>query len=109
MSSTESLVERSLGPIGQIPLGEGRAFHVADHHIAVFRLREGGLAATQADCPHRGGPLADGIVGQNSVVCPLHAQRFALATGLAEVGDCDISVYPCRIDAKGDIVVTIPA
>lgn len=109
MSPTESLVEHRLGPVSQIPLGEGRAFEVGGHHVAVFRLRTGGLAATQAECPHRAGPLADGIVGLDSVVCPLHARRFALSTGLADVGDCDIAVHPCRLDAHGDILVSVPA
>lgn len=108
MSAVESLVEHRLGPVEQIPLGEGRTFTVAGYTIAVFRLREGSVAATQAECPHRGGPLADGIVGMDSVVCPLHAQRFTLLTGVAEVGDCDIDVHPCHVDAQGDIVVAIP-
>lgn len=104
MSSTASLAEHRLGPVGQIPPGEGRAFRVAGHHIAVFRLRAGGLAATQAECP-----LADGIVGLDSVVCPLHARRFALLTGLSELGDCNLAVHPCRLDAQGHILVTVPA
>ncbi len=107
MSAVESLVEHRLGPVDQIPLGEGRSFRVAGHHIAVFRPRGGVLAATQAECPHRGGPLADGIVGLDAVICPLHARRFALSTGLSDAGDCDIAVYMCRLDAD-DIVVTLP-
>ena len=109
MSASETVALHRLGPIDQIPIGEGRAFEVAGHDIAVFRLRSGGLAATQAECPHRAGPLADGIVGMDSVVCPLHAWRFAFVTGQAEVGDCDIAVHPCRIDADGHILVTVPA
>ena len=45
---------------------------------------------------------------QDSVVCPLHAWRFALVTGQAQVGDCDIAVHPCRLDAHGNILVTVP-
>ena len=109
MSATETVVEHRLGPIDQIPIGEGRTFRVGGQDIAVFRLRGGGIAATQAQCPHRGGPLADGIVGLDSIVCPLHAWRFSLSTGLTEVGDCDIAVHPCRVDAGGEILVTVPA
>ena len=109
MSVTERLIEHRLGPIAQIPVGEGRTFRVAGREIAVFRLRGGGIAATQAQCPHRSGPLADGIVGQDSIVCPLHAWRFSLATGQAEIGDCDITVHPCRIDEHGGILVRVPA
>ncbi len=107
MIATERLAEHRLGPVDQIPIGEGRAFCVAGQDIAVFRLRGGGVTATQAACPHRGGPLADGIVGLDSVVCPLHAWRFALGTGQAETGDCDITVHPCRLDPNGEILVTL--
>lgn len=109
MSATAGVVDHRLGRVDQIPVGEGRTFRVGGHEIAVFRLRGGGVAATQAECPHRGGPLADGIVGLDSVVCPLHAWRFGLSTGRAESGDCDIAVHPCRVEAPGDIVVTLPA
>ncbi len=60
-----------LGPVDQIPLGEGRAFAVGDEQMAVFRLREGRLRALAAVSPHRGGPLADGLVDGQQVVCPL--------------------------------------
>ncbi len=109
MSPTESLVEYSLGSVEQIPLGEGRAFQVAGHDVAVFRLRGGGIATTQAQCPHRAGPLADGIVGLDSIVCPLHAWRLSFATGAAEVGDCGIVVYPSRLDDDGEILVALTA
>jgi nitrite reductase/ring-hydroxylating ferredoxin subunit len=60
----------------QIPVGEGRAFAVGDEQVAVFRPRGGGLHALQAVCPHRGGPLADGLIDAAQVVCPLHNHAF---------------------------------
>ena len=48
--------------------------------IAVFRAA-GGWYALDAACPHRGGPLADGIVCDRAVICPLHDRRYDLATG----------------------------
>ncbi len=102
-------VAHRLGPVAQIPLGEGREFTVAGRRIAVFRLRSGAVAATDAGCPHRGGPLADGMLGMDSVVCPLHARRFALPSGVAESGDCDLVTHPARVDADGGIVVDLDA
>lgn len=96
-----------LGPVGQIPVGEGRQFTVAGRRIAVFRLRSGAVAATDAQCPHRGGPLADGMLGMDSVVCPLHSWRFALPGGVAEVGDCDLVTHEARVDDEGWIVVDL--
>lgn len=101
------MVEHTLGPVGRIPLGEGREYLVAGRRIAVFRLRSGRIAATDARCPHRGGPLADGIVGMETVVCPLHARRFSLVTGEDPGGGCGIATHPARIDEDGCIVVGI--
>lgn len=106
--TTRSRVDHHLGPLDQIPQGEGREFLVAGRRVAVFRTRPDGVAATQAACPHRGGPLADGIVGLDSVVCPLHSHRFSLGDGAALVGDCDIAVHPVRVDARGELVVALP-
>ncbi len=47
----------------RIPLGEARVFRVDGREVAVFRCRSGEVFATSAECPHRGGPLADGLVG----------------------------------------------
>ena len=66
--------------IDDIPLGEGRAITLEGRRIAIFRAA-GGWYALDAGCPHRGGPLADGIVCDRAVICPLHDRRFDLATG----------------------------
>ena len=52
----------NLGPVDEIPLGEGRTFDVDGEQVAVFRLRDGSVCAVGAVCPHRGGPLADGQI-----------------------------------------------
>ena len=51
-----------LGPVDQVPEGEGRTFTVAGAQIVVFRLKDGTLRALDAVCPHRSGPLADGQI-----------------------------------------------
>src|SRR4051794_11026838 len=66
--------------VDDIPSGEGRAITVAGRRIAIFRA-EHGWFALDAACPHLGGPLADGIVAQRTVICPLHERRFDLVTG----------------------------
>jgi len=63
-----------------IPLREGRAVLVGDREIAVFNLGDRFLAVDNR-CPHRGGPLADGIVSGESVVCPLHGWKIDLQNG----------------------------
>jgi len=81
ISGGSVVVVHNLGPVARIPIGEGRMFVVGGREIAVFRAREGAVYATQAYCTHREGPLADGIVGNGKVVCPMHSYIFDLATG----------------------------
>ena len=94
-----------LGPVDQIPFGEGRTFDVAGEQVAVFRLRSGRWYALSAVCPHRGGPIADGQVDERVVVCPLHQNTFELATGCSPTGADPLRSYPVEIDGD-EIVVT---
>jgi nitrite reductase [NAD(P)H] small subunit len=70
-----------VGSIDEIPVGEGRTFAVDGAQVAVFRLRDGTLRAVDAVCPHKGGPLSDGLADGRVVVCPLHGHTFNLCTG----------------------------
>jgi nitrite reductase (NADH) small subunit len=97
-----------LGNLTQIPEGQGRNFEVSGLRIAVFRQRDGRVFATQADCPHRGGPLADGLVGGETLVCPLHEWRFNLATGDSENGSCGIQTYRITLDGEGTMLLEVP-
>ena len=94
--------EINLGPLTQIPLGEGRNFEVSGTEIAVFHTRQG-VYATQAACPHRQGPLADGLVGGTTLICPFHAWKFDLKTGEALMGQCGLQTYPVRVTESGDL------
>jgi nitrite reductase (NADH) small subunit len=89
-----------------IPVGLGRSFRVADKLIAVFQARDGKFFAVDGTCPHKGGPLADGMVVGHQVVCPLHAFRFAADTGACDQpGVCSIGTYPVEVD--GDTVFVV--
>ena len=70
-----------LGAVADIPLGQGVCFIVKGEEIAVFRSRMGEIFAVANKCPHRQGPLAEGIIGNGKVVCPLHGHKFDLKTG----------------------------
>jgi nitrite reductase (NADH) small subunit len=93
--------------VDAIPIGEGRAFHVGDYTIAVFRLRGGALRAMDNVCPHRGGPLSEGIVGAGTVLCPFHAWKFELATGDCHTEPCKIRTFTVR-EEHGAIYVRLP-
>jgi nitrite reductase (NADH) small subunit len=83
-----------------VPLREGRAVMLAGREIAIFNLGDRFLA-TDNRCPHQGGPLCDGIVAGDSVVCPLHAWKVRLDSGAVERpagGDVGVATYPTRVD-----------
>ena len=73
-------------PAENIPLREGRAVNIGGEEIAIFNLGDKFLAVANR-CPHRGGPLADGIVSGDSVVCPLHAWKVCLSSGAVKRPD----------------------
>jgi uroporphyrinogen-III synthase len=99
----------NLGRVEQIPLGEGRAFQVAGEKIAVFRPRDGGLFATEAVCPHRQGPLADGLVGGGKVYCPLHGFAFDLASGRClNSTSAGARTFKVSLSPQGDILLGAP-
>ena len=96
----------NLGPLSRIPAGEGRTFQVEDIPVAIFHTRSGQVFATQAHCPHRNGPLSDGLVGANTVICPLHALRFDLASGQPEGHNCEmLKTYAVTINSGGDLLL----
>ena len=91
-----------------VPLREGRAVKVGDEELAIFNLGEQFLAVSNR-CPHRGGPLADGIVSGQTVVCPLHAWKVCLHTGeVKRPGDPPACVqsYPVEV-VDGVVLVEI--
>jgi nitrite reductase (NADH) small subunit len=93
-----------------IPLREGRAVALGARTIAIFNLGDRFLA-TDNECPHEGGPLCDGIVAGDSVVCPLHAWKVRLDTGAVERPasrpNC-VQTYPTRIE-DGIVLLELPA
>ena len=97
-----------LGPIDFIPLGEGRAYTFGRKTVAVFRQRDGRLFATDNACPHKAGPLADGLVGAGKVICPLHMWKIDLETGRCLGEDGAVRPYPVRA-ANGRILITLTA
>ena len=98
----------NLGQLARIPRGEGRMFQVGAASIAVFHTRNGSVFATEPSCPHKGGPLADGIIGEHKVICPLHAFIFDLSSGQPLGNSCGaLKTYPAMVNEEGEILVGI--
>ena len=69
------------------PRGARRVARPAGHEVAVFRTADDRVFALLDRCPHKGGPLSQGIVFGDSVACPLHNWTIALADGHAREPD----------------------
>lgn len=82
-----------------IPLREGRSVKLGRTDVAIFHLPER-FVAVENLCPHDQGPLCDGIVKGNTVVCPLHGWNICLNTGRVLKPDVPVSVktYPVRVN-----------
>ena len=88
-----------IGSVEDIPLRGARKINTAIGCVALFRTGEDEVFAASNTCPHKGGPLAEGIVHGQSVTCPLHNWVFDLNTGQAQGEDGAISVYPVKVEA----------
>jgi nitrite reductase (NADH) small subunit len=94
-----------VGTTADIPKGEGRCFEIESaaggRRIAVFHLEDGSFRAIDQRCPHRGGPLSDGLLGGEEVICPLHSQKINLSTGAVSGSEqVRVQVYPVRIEGE---------
>jgi nitrite reductase (NADH) small subunit len=91
-----------------IPVGQGRLVEAAGLSVAVFNLGEGRFSATSPVCPHEEGPLAEGWIEGDAVVCPWHGFDFEVGTGRCRVDEAlTITVYPVRVH-DGSVEVDLP-
>ena len=89
-----------VGCLDDIPPLGARVVKTAQGCVAVFRAEGDRVFAIDDRCPHKGGPLSEGIVHGASVTCPLHNWGFSLETGMAQGADeGSVQGYPVRVEA----------
>jgi len=89
-----------IAALEDIPPRGARTIRTPEGCVAVFRTFDDRVFALDDRCPHKGGPLSDGIVHGHAVTCPLHAWVFDLETGVAQGADeGSIATYPARVEA----------
>ena len=84
-----------------MPLRGARRIATADGAVAIFRTGDGRVFALKDQCPHKHGPLSQGIVHGHSVACPLHNWVIDLATGQptgADAGKGCTPVVPVMVE-----------
>ena len=88
-----------IGALDEIPAQGARVVKTAQGCVAVFRTAGDEVFAIDDRCPHKGGPLSEGIVHGTQVTCPLHAWVFSLETGMAQGADSgSVATYPARVE-----------
>lgn len=107
MSDTMARYVR-VGTVSEVPQVGAEVFDVEDRRIAIYRL-EDGLYAIDDICTHDGGPLAEGDVDGDQVICPRHGARFSIRTGAALTFPAvtPVDTYPVRVEGE-DLLVGLP-
>jgi nitrite reductase (NADH) small subunit len=110
-ASADALTDRwiDVGALADVPRQGARIVRTPQGEIGVFRTAGDAVYALDNRCPHRGGPLAEGIVHGAAVSCPLHNWVIDLASGAALGADegC-VATFPCRVD-NGRILLCLRA
>jgi len=91
-----------IGKMDEFQKNVGKLVEIQGHSIAVFRLSDNRFKAVGNECPHRGGPLAEGIVSGEYVFCPLHDWKIGLQDGRVQAPDhgC-VKTYEVTIEDEG--------
>lgn len=97
-----------IGRLEEIPRLGARVVSTEWGPIAVFRTSHDEVFALDDRCPHRGGPLSQGIVHGSTVTCPLHGQKINLADGQAVAPDKGCTHhYPVKVVGTGQVLLGI--
>lgn len=93
-----------IGKISDIPRQGSRCVKLGDITIAVFKTFDDKVFALEDKCPHKNGPLSQGIVHDGCVTCPLHNWVISLSTGEAQGADEGATkTYSVKLD--GDTIL----
>lgn len=97
----------AIGTVGDIPRRGARCVTTPTGRIAVFRTSNDRIYAIEDRCPHRAGPLSQGIVHGAAVTCPLHNWAISLETGEALGADeGSVRTFPVRVEG-GALLIAI--
>jgi nitrite reductase (NADH) small subunit len=97
-----------VGMLEEIPRLGSRVVRTAQGDLAVFRTSDDRVFALRDACPHRGGPLSQGIVHGARVTCPMHNWVISLDTGEAAGPDTGCTdTYPVRVEG-GRVYLALP-
>ncbi len=85
--------------ISEVEEGKARVINIEGDEVALFNIR-GKIFAISNICPHRGGPLAEGEIDGNTIICPWHAWQFNIETGKGVNFPVQVKKYDVKIEGK---------
>lgn len=93
----------AVGHVYDVPVGRVRGYTIGGRKIALYHTERGFFASDNV-CPHRGGPLADGDLIGEEIICPWHLWGFDVATGVC-TGNAGISVLTHEVRIEGERIL----
>jgi len=93
--------------LDEIPPSQARTVNAGDAMIAVFRLTDDRVKAVENRCPHKQGPLAEGIISGDDILCPLHNWRIHLEDGqVASPDEGCVKTYATKVE-NGQVFLSL--
>ncbi len=91
---------------GDVAAGQGLQVEAGGRLMGLFNV-DGRFYVIDNACTHRGGPLSEGHLDGKEVICPWHAFRFNVTTGVCDLDKTKVETYPVKVEGD-DIYVGVP-
>ena len=92
-----------IAKVYDLPIGRVRSYTVGNRKVALYHTTRGFFASDNT-CPHRGGPLGEGDLIGDEIICPWHLWGFDTVTGVC-TGNPDMSVLTHEVKIEGDRIM----
>ena len=97
---------QKMASVGDIKPGEAKVFEVNGEAVALYNV-DGNFYATTNTCLHKGGPLGEGMLEGENIICPWHGWQFNVKTGVSPVvPTAKVQTYPVKVEGN-DVFVGV--
>ncbi|WP_332635074.1 nitrite reductase small subunit NirD [Halalkalibacter flavus] len=103
MSKIDTIKKIEVAALSDLTVGIGQKVNVDGEEIALFKQKDGSVKAIQNSCPHKGGPLSEGIVSGEHVFCPLHDWKINVNDGQVQAPDVGC-VKKYKVDVEEELI-----